>query len=139
MDCFAFGAWQSFFWAGHRGAANSAADLRKEAAPPSFSKLLDDAKLRDWRGAVPKKAADEVRDLLRKVIQKIADTKSKNRRALTIAAVEECVRELNRIDEKHGPFICTIEREDLCDVLCSLLELAGVDSPEDIIDEQRDW
>jgi hypothetical protein len=138
-ECFAFGAWQSFFWTERQGTADSPADLGKNAPSVSYSKLLDDAKLRGWRGGVPKKAANEARDLLRMAIQKVAERRSGDLGTIAVAAVQECVNELNRVEEKHGPFISTLEREDLCNILCSLLDLSGVSSPEEIIDEIRDW
>jgi hypothetical protein len=50
--------------------------------------------------------------------------------------LRRCVEQYNEIDEG---FICTIEREELCDILYELGDLCGLDSEEDWVDEWRDW
>jgi hypothetical protein len=51
-------------------------------------------------------------------------------------ALRRCVERYNDLDEG---FICTIEREELCDILHELGDLCGLDSAEDWLDEWRDW
>ena len=47
-----------------------------------------------------------------------------------------CVEAYNDLDDG---FICTIEREELCDILDTIGDLSGMDLEEDWIDEWRDW
>jgi hypothetical protein len=50
--------------------------------------------------------------------------------------LRQCVERYNELDEG---FICTIEREELCDILYKIGECCGPDSEDDRVDEWRDW
>lgn len=50
-------------------------------------------------------------------------------------AVGACVRRFNRIDDG---WICTIEREDIFEQICRLIDLCGFEYEEDWIGD-RDW
>jgi len=50
--------------------------------------------------------------------------------------LRQCVERYNDLDDG---FICTIEREELCDILYEIGDLCGLDSQEDWVDEWRDW
>src|SRR5262249_52288862 len=50
--------------------------------------------------------------------------------------LRRCVERYNELDEG---FICTIEREELCDILYEIGSFCGLDSEEDWVDEWRDW
>jgi hypothetical protein len=51
-------------------------------------------------------------------------------------AVARCVRRFNRMDDDG--WICTTEREDICEVMDSLIETCGFEPGEDW-QEDRDW
>jgi hypothetical protein len=46
---------------------------------------------------------------------------------------------VERYNELDDGFICTIEREELCDILYELGDFCGLDSEEDWVDEWREW
>jgi hypothetical protein len=50
-------------------------------------------------------------------------------------AVDKCVKRFNDLDDG---WICTIEREDICEQICTVVEACGFDCEEDWLDE-RDW
>src|SRR5262245_3672857 len=50
--------------------------------------------------------------------------------------LRRCVERYNELDEG---FICTIDREELCDILYEIGGYCGMDSEEDWVDEWRDW
>lgn len=50
-------------------------------------------------------------------------------------AVDACVRRFNALDDDG--WICTIEREDICEQIERAIELCGFECDEDWID--RDW
>lgn len=52
------------------------------------------------------------------------------------AVLKRCVERFNRLDDG---FICTVEREELCDVLYDIGELCGLDSSEEWVEEWREW
>lgn len=50
--------------------------------------------------------------------------------------LRRCVERYNELDEG---FICTIEREELCDILYELGDFCRLDSKEDWVDGWREW
>jgi len=48
----------------------------------------------------------------------------------------QCVERYNKLDKG---FICTIERDELCDILYKIGSYCGMDSEEDWVDEWREW
>jgi hypothetical protein len=50
-------------------------------------------------------------------------------------AVDECVRRFNDLDDG---WICTIEREDMYEQICRVVDACGFDCQEDWLDE-REW
>lgn len=50
--------------------------------------------------------------------------------------LRRCIERYNELDDG---FICTIEREELCDILYEIGDLCGLDSEDDWVDEWRDW
>ena len=50
-------------------------------------------------------------------------------------AVDACVRRFNRMDDG---WICTIEREDIYEQVCHVVDLCGFDCQEEWLGE-RDW
>jgi hypothetical protein len=111
----------------------------KTAALRRYRKRLDDARdeyFQDWPISARKQAAcwrnlaatldalialgprgseDAARDLLRR-----------------------CVQKFNRLDQRDQ-FICTIEREELCEMLYEIGDLCGLPADEEYVDEWRDW
>lgn len=94
--------------------------------------------LESWNDEVPQPALDATRNVLRQLIDELlalpptaADT--------TIGELfSKCVDRLNDLDTEHE-FICTIEREDLCEELYTLGELCGVSENVDELLSDRDW
>jgi hypothetical protein len=50
--------------------------------------------------------------------------------------LRRCVERYNELDEG---FICTIEREELCDILYEISGYCGMDNEAEWVDEWRDW
>lgn len=57
----------------------------------------------------------------------------------TDAATELLRRCIENFNDLDTGFICTIEREELCDLLYEIGNLCGLDSEEDWVDQWRDW
>jgi hypothetical protein len=53
--------------------------------------------------------------------------------------IRHSVERFNALDEEQEPFIMTIEREDICDLLNELAELIGLDDYDEAICAGRDW
>lgn len=103
--------------------------------PKSQKELLEDSELKTWLGNVPPQAHDKTTKILLDTIRKIFKVKDNNK---VKKYVIKCIEDINILDDKYS-FIETIEREDLFELLSDLLLSAGIDSPEDIIDEYREW
>ena len=56
-----------------------------------------------------------------------------------LGVLRRCVEQFNELDEADEPFIFTIEREALCDVLYEIGDLCGLDSRDEWVDQWRDW
>ena len=55
------------------------------------------------------------------------------------AEIDECVRQFNDLDRsRDDPWVCTIEREDIGEVLWQLIDLCGFEGSEEWLGE-RDW
>jgi hypothetical protein len=55
------------------------------------------------------------------------------------SAVSACVRRFNKLDELDpNSWICTIEREDIAEVIWKVIDLAGFEWEEDWL-EDREW
>ncbi len=54
-------------------------------------------------------------------------------------AVSACVQRFNELDELDpNSWIFTIEREDIAEVVCKVIDLAGFEGDEDWL-EDREW
>jgi len=56
-----------------------------------------------------------------------------------LVKLKECVQAINRLDSEQKGFIETVEREDLCDVLETILHAAKFHELTERIDDWRDW
>ena len=87
-----------------------------------------------WDGHVPAKNVAASEASVGRLIDELialgpAPTEKAARRA-----VAACVRRFNKLDDG---WICTIEREDICEQIETVVELCGFECDEDWID--RDW
>ena len=112
---------------------------------PSAHVFIDRAKLRALRSAdflatwngVSSSSIAATRSLLEAAVDGLAglsDASSRNERA---AIIRDAVGALNAANDG---FICTLEREDICDFLVSVGTAAGLDEAtvDDAL-EERDW
>lgn len=153
-ECYSYGGWSSSLqanlqWHWDNGSneeelkeiINSIIEEQEEVntEPQTIKELLDRAKLLEWEDCIPENALVKVRELLQKTMEEIFTIKPtpKNRKGRKI--IKECVHNLNTLNMEYNDFICTTEREDLCEILCNLLEFLGVESPEEVIEENRNW
>lgn len=50
--------------------------------------------------------------------------------------LRRCIEPFNELDDG---FICTIEREELCEILCEIGDPCGLGGGDDWVDQWRDW
>ena len=104
-----------------------------------IEKRLGGPWLAGWEGEVDAAALAQTRALLDETAQRLIALAPDPTQEAFQAAFDRAVRALNVLDERHGYFIMTIEREDLAECLWALADLVGLDyDPEDLLAE-RDW
>ena len=98
--------------------------------------LSNASPFQDWEGVVAAGKLDACRRIVCEAARRLVESAeaTKPERA---AIVRTAVHRLNEVDDG---FICTIEREDLCDHLVAIGTAAGLSSAEidDALDD-RDW
>lgn len=133
------GEWEMFLTQREDEEELSEEPTDNEAMTVTIAELLEQASLRGWEDGVPKSAAAAARRALRTTVRKVGELECADRQSAAKTAVLACIRKLNVIDANHGPFIGTIEREELCSIFYALLESAGVNNAADVVDAERDW
>ena len=94
--------------------------------------------LASWDGEVRENAVEATRKIFREFTNTLIALGSDPPVSSIASAFTTCVRHLNALD-MEDQFICTIEREDLCEELWKVGDICGVpESVDDWIDE-RDW
>lgn len=109
----------------------------KTAALRKYRKRLTDAQgsyFGDWPVTPEQRAACWL--VLAETVDALVALGPKGSVEDATAVLRHCVERYNELDEG---FICTIEREELCDILYELGDLCGLDAEEDWVDEWRDW
>ena len=92
-----------------------------------------------WDGDVPSELVALSEVIVRQLIDRLIELGPTPTREQVQQEVTRCVRQFNGLDRawKH-PWICTIEREDIGEVVWNLVVLCGFDDSEEWMDE-RDW
>jgi hypothetical protein len=94
--------------------------------------------LPSWEGEVPAGRLAATRKVLLAALDKLIALGSRGKPEAAQKILARAVERLNKLDEQDQ-FICTIEREDLCDWFYEVGELCGIDPDEDWVDDYRDW
>jgi hypothetical protein len=79
------------------------------------------------------------RENLRKTLDALISLGPEASGEAALESLRRCVERFNELDEAVGPFIFTIEREELCDLLYEIGGLCGLDSGDEWVDKWRDW
>jgi len=89
----------------------------------------------EWVGNVAGEHIESATGALRQLIDDVVALGPHPQEQAVRAAVDQCVRRLNDLDDG---WITTIEREDLCESIYKIVELAGLEGDEDWV-EEREW
>jgi len=88
-----------------------------------------------WDKYVPPQHVEASEGSLHRLVEDVIALGPKPSEAAVRALVDECVRRFNELDDG---WICTIERDDIFEQVCQVVQLAGFECDEDWLDE-RDW
>jgi hypothetical protein len=106
---------------------------------PGLQQRREQRSFTQWDGCVPPELVALSEEIVRQLIDRLIALGPAPSREQVQAEVTGCVWQFNGLDRawKH-PWICTIEREDIGEVVWELVDLCGFDSSEEWLDE-RDW
>lgn len=108
------------------GRLSDIAALKRRRQEPLFA---------EWAGHVPDEHIEGATLTLRELIDDVIALGPNPDEQAARAAVDKCVRRLNDLDDG---WVTTIEREDLCEAIYQVVDLAGFEGDEDWVDE-REW
>ena len=99
--------------------------------------LRSAAFLEQWTPGVSKGDVEKTRSIIERGIDEIVGLGPEASESACVEVLRAIVRALNEADDG---FICTLEREDLCDFLFAIGGRAGVrESAVQEVLEERDW
>jgi hypothetical protein len=103
----------------------------------AWEKLRTKTRFPTW----PEHLGDDVvvasRQLFIEAVDGLATAGSKSGKRKARAVIRALVEGFNRLDEEHGHFIETVEREEICEEVADVALLAGL--PPNVADEWREW
>lgn len=110
---------------------------RKKLTPPErLAKVRGKRHFKNWDTFVDDKLIAKAEKSIDKFIDDLILLGDEPDEAKARRAAARCVKRFNRMDEEG--WINTIEREDICEVMDSLIEKCGFEPDEDW-QEDRDW
>ena len=95
----------------------------------------DEPFFREWAGYVPDARLTESVAGMRALVDDLIASGSPPDEAVARDAVALCVQRFNRLDDG---WISTIEREDICETICTLVGLSGLECDDDWLAD-REW
>lgn len=102
------------------------------------SYIKSDDLLTSWEGEVDAAALESTRKTLRELASGLIAVAGAAKMDQIGKLFSECIDRLNALNSEHE-FICTIEREDLCEEFYALGELCQVSENVDDWLSERDW
>ena len=92
-----------------------------------------------WDDFLPTELINKSDETVRGLIDRLIALGPNPARQEVQTEIDECVRQFNELNRtRQNPWICTIEREDIGEVLWELIDLCGFEGSEAWLDE-RDW
>ena len=95
----------------------------------------------DWGPPTPRKMIAASRKLMKETATRLESLGPKPDREAARAVLRDCILAFNRLDQdkEHGPWIETVEREDICSHFSALAHIAGFSDEPELADAWRDW
>lgn len=105
---------------------------------PAIRRLAGQRSFASWEEFVPADLVVQSEEIICRLIERLLTLGSDPTQEQVQREIDGAVRQFNELDARRGPWIMTIEREDICEVLLSLVSLCGFDDSEEWLGE-RDW
>src|SRR5215471_7084978 len=107
---------------------------------PELLKRRDQRAFAHWDGFVPPVLVSKAEEAIRRLIDRLVALGTEPTREQVQEAIDGCVLHFNNLDKSwQHSWICTIEREDICEELRTLVDLCGYDGSEEDWIRDRDW
>jgi hypothetical protein len=108
----------------------------KPLPQPLLSELVKQTPLKSWGRFVEAEVLQEARAIVRATMRALLALGPDAATAARLDVIRECVENFNDIDDG---WICTIEREDICDLLHELAARVDLDDYDEALTCWRDW
>lgn len=112
---------------------------RRKLSTVNLARLSKGKRFTSWKSTVSAQAIQSVRELFDLTTQKLIALGPSRTEKQVAKAIHECIERLNKLDRKFGYFICTEEREDLCEAISQLVHACGFEELGEIADQWRNW
>jgi hypothetical protein len=117
-------------------------EAARRAYKPLSKATLDDLRKRPfkgWEGFVEPEQLRAARKVIRDTLDALLALGLDAPEPLKINLFHRAVERFNQIDYEGDGWICTIEREDICELLDDLADLVGLEEYDDALTGRRDW
>jgi hypothetical protein len=108
----------------------------KPLPSPGLHEMARQAAFKSWRGYVDAEILQESRAIVRATIRALLALGPDAPAAAKLDVIRECVEGFNDIDDG---WICTIEREDICELIDELGARVDLDDFGEELEAWRDW
>ena len=102
----------------------------------ALRKFRDGRFFATWDGHVPPESVETSERTVRSLVDSLIALGPAGSESQVRQEVRQCVERFNELDQG---WICTIEREDICDCLERIVEHCGIDASAEWIAENREW
>jgi hypothetical protein len=105
-----------------------------------LQRFRERAHFSEWEGDVPESRVSASRAVIARLVDEVLALGAGAPDASVEAAIDRAVVAFKDLDESDGgPWIMTIEREDIVEVLWEIADLAGIEYDEEELVGSRDW
>jgi hypothetical protein len=108
-------------------------------ATVSFSDLLEKELFPTWLDYPPQQAKESCQKSIKQLVQQLSEAKKPLTKDFVVAQLKKCVQDLNRLDAENNNFIETVERDDICEVLEEVVNVAKFPDLAEKIYDWREW
>jgi hypothetical protein len=108
----------------------------------SLSDLRNKKAFESWDGFIDPRLIEQSRKVYEETIDSLLALGQDAPAEERVKILERYVERFNELDRAHGPFIMTIEREDICECFGEIADVVGLDGIkecDDLPNVARDW
>lgn len=112
---------------------------REAPVVPTLGELRTKRRFPGWKDFAPDKATPAARKIFHDTVDALIALGDTPAEPAALAVLQRCIERLNALDDKHGGFIETTIREELCEEFDELVQACGLGAHEDLSGRWREW